>query len=841
MIRRGLISQAVSIFRKRSGIFTNECLTKVDSALYLQIAAVLILCLSPVFAQHPTSMGTVSEDMVKATQDHCQWTLVSSNRWASPWSQACEDAVVAHYQQQKHTEPANSPRTQPGEPVAGTSQPSQVPAAPTRTTTQGAAVSNPRPSPHSAQARTGATARAVIKPREAQPSPVFWLDLDTALAQGKSSQTLAAEVTARGIDMYFDDGDAEYLRLLGASDQLLSALHSARFIFVDYPSAPAKWQTEAAKDEANVRAVELQRPNDPTLHWLIGVALQFEQKPSDAISELRKAVSLKPDLACAHGTLAELLLGSGQKQEALSEARESVRLMPNVPAPHLMLGDALAMNGDPQAGIAEQREAVRVAPDYYGAHYALASGLLDQKNTDEAVHEFREAVQLNPNWGFGHFGLGRALYEKRDYDGAVFEFKEAVRMYPRNATIHTWLAAALLSAGQFEEAAAEAHTTRLYDPKDGAAKEMLAYAKTKLGGAANPVSGPQVVQTAQPTANSNSIVGTWTCQSVSWMEGAGSGERTPWSGTYTFDSGGTYNGSHNWSQDGTNVVIHQPFEPSQPPAIGQLLDSSHLAWTVEYFYGADRTLPKTVTSFTCTRPTPAPTAQPVAASTQPSEPASNHPPYDDKCIRLGPGTLGAVSFTNICSEPIDLKWCYRQHGAGGDWHCTVTPKLFPNHTLSSPSCYQCSYDGRAAAYLSSRNLMADLPSDAEVASWTGSGPPQSASNNSTNSGSSDGQRQWRFVNPSQNWDTLTFEIHGRNGDSTSDDFNDETPIRTITLKPGESWTEDCGGYFSLDIKWVLASSSDPQTDIYYASLVCYANNFVWNNNHNLREYAFPRQ
>ena len=262
---------------------------------------------------------------------------------------------------------------------------------------------------------------------------------------------------------------------------------------------------------------------------------------------------------------------------------------------------------------------------------------------------------------------------------------------------------------------------------------------------------------------------------------------------------------------------------------------------MEYFYGADRTLPKNVTSFTCTRQTPAPTAQPVAVSTQPSEPSSNHPPYDNKCLRTGQGNLGSVTITNICTEPIDLKFCYRKQGDSGPWTCAVTPRLEPNHTLQSPFCNQCAYDGRAAAYLSSRNLLGSLPSDEEVASWSGSGPPPQNSSASASQGSSDGQRQWHFVNPSQNWDTLSFEIRGRNGDSTSDDWNDEATLQTVTLKPGQSWTEDCGGYFSLDIKWHLASASDPQVDTFYASLVCYANNFVWNNNHNLREYDFPRQ
>lgn len=795
---------------------------------------------SPAFAQRPTSMGTISADVVKATQDQCQWTSVSSGRWASPWSRECEDAVTAYYQQQ------NSPRTQPsGTSAAGTPQPAQAIAAPARPTGQGSAVSNPKPESHSAHAKgTVATAGVRNQSRTAAPGPVFELDLPTSLAQGKSSQALAAEVTERGIDFYFDDGDIEYLRLLGATDELLNGLHHARYVFVDYQASPAKWKAEAARDEADARGVEAKRPDDAVIHWLLGMTLEFEQKPADAVPEFRKAIALKPDMACAHQNLAETLLASGDQQNALPEAREAVRLTPNAVDTHLVLGWVLNQTGDLVGAIAELREAARVAPDYYASHYSLGSVLFNQKNTDEAIHELREAVQLNPNYGRCHYGLGQALYEKQDFDGAAFEFKEAVRLNPGNATLHTWLAAALFRAGQPEEAAAEARTALMYEPKDTNAKQFLTSARAKLGETAGPVEASAPQQTTQntQTASSGGLGGTtWSCHEVQTNAAT-----LNYSITF-LDTGIVKKDGGNWGQlgepdatwqlSGSHITLRTPDSTARMVYEGDTDTSNSITARIVALYQDQGDFG----SLDCRRQTPMPLAQPIAPSSQSTSRISSHPPYDDTCIRLGPGTLGAVAFTNICTEPIDLKWCYRQHAASGDWHCTVTPKLLPNHTLASPSCYQCSYDGRAAAYLSSRNLLASLPSDEEVASWSGSGPPQSASNNSSNSGSSDGQRQWRFVNPSQNWDTLTFEIRGRNGDSNSDDWNDETPLQTVTLKPGESWTEDCGGYFSLDIKWVLASSSDPQTDVYYASQVCYANNFEWNNNHNLREYDFPRQ
>lgn len=105
-----------------------------------------------------------------------------------------------------------------------------------------------------------------------------------------------------------------------------------------------------------------------------------------------------------------------------------------------------------------------------------------------------------------------------------------------------------------------------------------------------------------------------------------------------------------------------------------------------------------------------------------------------------------------------------------------------------------------------------------------------------------GQRRWRIVNPSQNRNSVSFDAHGRNGNSTSDDWNEEAPVSSGNLSPGQDQTLNCDNWYSLDIKWHLNTSDyNPQTDTFYVSLVCYANNYVWDRANNVREYDFARQ
>jgi tetratricopeptide (TPR) repeat protein len=690
---------------------------------------------------------------------------------------------------------------------------------------------------------------AKSRARKPAPDPFSDMEIAGAFVQGKPSHSMATEIERRGIDFYFDESEVAGFQIVGAGDEALDAIRHARFVYMDHNADPAERNSRLSRLESVFRTAQTKRADDLGLHMWLGIVLQSEGDNGGAILELQKAIAGKPDLVYAHEMLGNALYYSGKKDDGISELLAAVRLNPNAARLHVELGYLLSSKGDLQAALPEAQEAVRDAPTYFAAHLVLGTLLASEKNIADAEGELREAVRENPESEGSHFVLGTVLFAKPDYDGAVAELAQAARLHPKDPTVHLWVARALYRSGHYDEAASEVRVALLYNPKAQGAKEMLASLRSSLDASATPAaarqpSAPPPQATAGPLAGS-----TWTCQ---WRkvfpENYVTTQPTAMSYSITFlDSGIARKNGTTWTDIGTEATWQLN------GAAVTILTPGNAAANFE----GTLTSPTTIEArgvfkensvdvhdefLNCARQTPiAPPAS--AAPVSESAPAgSNHPPYDDKCIRLGRGNLGAVTFTNICSEPIDLKWCYRKHGSGEAWTCQAALRLLQNHTLSSPFCYQCSYDGRAAAYLSSRNLTSMLPSDQEVASWSDSGAPQAGSANSPNSGvPNDGMRRWKIVNPSQNWDTVYLEVRGRSGESTSDDWNDETAINTLSLAPGGQQLLTCGQWFSLDIRWYTTSSSNPQTDVYYVSLICYANNFVWNNNHNLREYDFPRQ
>jgi protein O-GlcNAc transferase len=83
---------------------------------------------------------------------------------------------------------------------------------------------------------------------------------------------------------------------------------------------------------------------------------------AEAQSLYVKAISLKPDLAAAHGSLGAVLQETGQLAAAIDCYRRALALRPDLLATRFNLVQALSTIGDPDSAIAEGREVLRRDP-----------------------------------------------------------------------------------------------------------------------------------------------------------------------------------------------------------------------------------------------------------------------------------------------------------------------------------------------------------------------------------------------------------------------------------------------------------------------------------------------
>jgi tetratricopeptide (TPR) repeat protein len=260
--------------------------------------------------------------------------------------------------------------------------------------------------------------------------------------------------------------------------------------------------------EAVYREVLKERPNDPDVLHLLGLAAYQSGRHAEAIELIRGALGIHGRYPLFHSNLAAVYLTVGRLVEAALHAREAIRLKPNLVDAYQNLGHALrrqaqfdeaaaayqeALRLDPRhvetrchlggiyqrrgkaaEAVAILREAVRLAPNNAQARSSLGEALTVAGSPEEALGHLEEAVRLKPSYHEAWNNLGFTYEAMLRHEDAIRSFREALRIDPRYGAARNNLAYTLESLGRTEESLAEVEETLRHDPKDARAYSMLA-------------------------------------------------------------------------------------------------------------------------------------------------------------------------------------------------------------------------------------------------------------------------------------------------------------------------------------------------------------------------------
>jgi Tfp pilus assembly protein PilF len=94
----------------------------------------------------------------------------------------------------------------------------------------------------------------------------------------------------------------------------------------------------------------------------MGLALEKQGKPRDAIAFYARAVGVDPNNADVRTNLGLLLAREGRFSEAVAQLNEVLRLTPNSAEAHSNLGGVLLMAGEPEKSIPYSSTALRLKP-----------------------------------------------------------------------------------------------------------------------------------------------------------------------------------------------------------------------------------------------------------------------------------------------------------------------------------------------------------------------------------------------------------------------------------------------------------------------------------------------
>jgi len=179
----------------------------------------------------------------------------------------------------------------------------------------------------------------------------------------------------------------------------------------------------------------------------LGVLHLQQGNPAAAVTEFRKALSLRPNDPAIRRHLGSALEATGDSAGAMTQYQSSLALRPNSPETKLEVG--IAMMNEGKLAEAEKLfdEVIRALPTSAIARNNRASLLARQGKDSLATMEYREALRLDPNMYDVRLNLGAILSRTGEIEEANRHFHEAVRLQTGLVEPRVYLGLGLLQSG----------------------------------------------------------------------------------------------------------------------------------------------------------------------------------------------------------------------------------------------------------------------------------------------------------------------------------------------------------------------------------------------------------
>jgi TolB-like protein/Tfp pilus assembly protein PilF len=173
----------------------------------------------------------------------------------------------------------------------------------------------------------------------------------------------------------------------------------------------------------------------------------------DAISKDPTYAAVYVSLAEAYRFLSSVTIGGSpaERLKAMSAVRKALELDPDLAEAHVVLAGMLQDEWHWAEAESEYRRSLELNPSDAGAYSGLAAWLLSQGRLGEAVERAKRAHELDPSPGAA-VELGWILFNARRYDEAIREYRSALAIEQDNANTLWRLGFALSFKHQSQEA-----------------------------------------------------------------------------------------------------------------------------------------------------------------------------------------------------------------------------------------------------------------------------------------------------------------------------------------------------------------------------------------------------
>lgn len=239
-------------------------------------------------------------------------------------------------------------------------------------------------------------------------------------------------------------------------------------------------QGEIARAEEGYRQIQSQRPDDPTLLRLRGLALAQLDRPEEGLPLLQRATELAPRDPLCHLHLGFVLQKMDRLDQALVYFRESSRLWPQNPAPWVNIAAILLKQKHFVAGLDAAQRACKLAPAMPEAQHNLGFALLENQKFEEALAPLLKADELRPDYPDGLLHLGRVYTALGRLEEAEMSYRRCLEINARDLNAAVNLAGLWLRMGNLDAAVHMYHQILDIDPQIWEARSGLVSALSEM-------------------------------------------------------------------------------------------------------------------------------------------------------------------------------------------------------------------------------------------------------------------------------------------------------------------------------------------------------------------------
>ncbi len=226
--------------------------------------------------------------------------------------------------------------------------------------------------------------------------------------------------------------------------------------------AAEKWEANIKKDFAKVLR-EKKRPaekhRDLISKWQKEGRLSTLLMLYETEKENREPSSAKIAAAFYYGLGYTHALHATETGETLDLAitylKQAIEIAPDLFWAHFNLGGIYHQQEANESALAEFETCVRLNPNHYPTHYRMGEIHLKEQNYTEALHAFDTARTLNRKWEYPQYGIGLVRFAQGEIDRARETFENLTQRKKKFAPAYFKLGQVLATEGFFDDALAE--------------------------------------------------------------------------------------------------------------------------------------------------------------------------------------------------------------------------------------------------------------------------------------------------------------------------------------------------------------------------------------------------